>query len=97
MAHLHAMLLIYARQGDQITVRRIFDAKAKLARSAFTQTLPSAHARHATCDCDDGYLYEHRCCGQMIAQPSGVSRCCLTPETITRECDGCGGTGVRML
>jgi hypothetical protein len=93
------MLQIYARQGDQITVKRIFDAKAKLVQSLTnTRSLErSTPGSLQTCgDCHDGYVYELRCCGNPTVLPDGP-HCCLAPDTITHECDACGATGIRTL
>jgi hypothetical protein len=41
----------------------------------------------ASCECDRGVLYEHRCCGELTKDGS----CCMNPEWAVRECDRCGG------
>lgn len=47
------------------------------------------------CDCESGYRYEHRCCGNLVGRAGGGVRCCMDPELVARECDGCGATGYR--
>jgi hypothetical protein len=42
------------------------------------------------CECDRGVQYEHRCCGAL-----SEGRCCMDPEWVMRECDQCGGVGIR--
>jgi hypothetical protein len=45
----------------------------------------------AVCECDRGVQYEHRCCGKLTQG----GRCCMEPEWVMRECDQCGGVGIR--